>query len=65
VTVQTLTQAASYRNPVLAEALAGLGYINRFGYGIQLAQRLLERNRNPPPQFTADPSWFRVVIAAR
>ncbi len=39
---------SSYRNPVLAEALKVLGFVNRFGYGIRRAQRALKDNGNLP-----------------
>lgn len=42
----------SYRNPVLAEALKTLGFVNRFGYGVARAQQMLRENQNPPAQFT-------------
>ncbi len=41
-----------YRNPHLAEAMKNLGYVQRFGVGIALARRELEKNGNPPPKFT-------------
>jgi ATP-dependent DNA helicase RecG len=44
----------SYRNPVIAEALKSLGFVNRFGYGVQRAQALLMENRNPPAEFQFD-----------
>ncbi len=34
VTKDSLTRRNSYRNPVIAEAMKSLGYVNRFGYGI-------------------------------
>ena len=37
-----------YRNPHLAEAMKVLGYVQRFGVGIQLAQEALRKNGNPP-----------------
>lgn len=40
-----------YRNPHLAEAMKNLGYIQRFGLGIPLARKELEKNGNPPPDF--------------
>jgi len=39
-----------------------LSYVNRFGYGIQRAQRPLEMNGNPPPECTLSDSYFRVAI---
>ena len=44
----------SYRNPVIAEALKSLGFVNRFGYGVQRAQALLMENGNPPAEFQFD-----------
>lgn len=40
-----------YRNPNVAEALRVLGLVQRFGFGIQLARKLLAENDNPPPVF--------------
>ena len=36
------------RNPVVAEAMANLGYVNRFGRGVARAQAALETNGNLP-----------------
>lgn len=44
----------SYRNPIIAEAMKSLGFVNRFGYGVQRAQALLEQNGNPPAEFEFD-----------
>jgi ATP-dependent DNA helicase RecG len=52
----------SYRNPVIAEAMKALGYVNRFGYGIERAQALLRQNGNPPAAFEFDERNFLVVI---
>ncbi|WP_345249974.1 ATP-binding protein [Pigmentiphaga soli] len=40
-----------YRNPNVAEALRVLGYVQRFGFGIQIARSELAKNGNPPPVF--------------
>lgn len=40
-----------YRNPHLAEAMRVLGYVQRFGLGIQIARKQLADNGNPPPEF--------------
>ncbi len=45
-----------YRNPLVAEAMANLGYVQRFGYGIPLARRLLADNGNPEPEFSLSQS---------
>jgi ATP-dependent DNA helicase RecG len=44
----------SYRNPVIAEAMKSLGFVNRFGYGVHRAQTLLAQNSNPPAEFEFD-----------
>jgi ATP-dependent DNA helicase RecG len=41
-----------YRNWHLAEAMKNLGYAHRSGTGITLASRELEKNGNPPLEFT-------------
>ena len=52
----------SYRNPVLAEALKTLGFVNRFGMGVLRAQEALERNGNPPAEFEFDPGYVQVTV---
>lgn len=65
VTPETLTRRNSYRNPVLAEAMKSMDYVNRYGYGIQRAQELLVANGNPPAQFQIDDKVFLVTIRRR
>ena len=55
----------SYRNPVIAEALKLMGFVNRFGYGVQRAQALLAENGNPPAEFEFDEHSVRVTIRKR
>ncbi|MFY9261285.1 MAG: RNA-binding domain-containing protein [Gallionella sp.] len=55
----------SYRNPVIAEAMKSLGFINRFGYGVQRAQIVLKENGNPPAQFEFDGHTVLVKIYRR
>lgn len=55
----------SYRNPVIAEAMKSLGFVNRFGYGVQRAQALLKQNGNPPAAFEFDPHSVLVKIYRR
>jgi ATP-dependent DNA helicase RecG len=65
VTKDTLTRRNSYRNPVLAEAMKSMDYVNRYGYGIQRAKDLLASNGNPPPEFEIDDKVFLVTIRRR
>ena len=51
-----------YRNPVLAEAMRNLGYVQRFGAGLAIARTALERNGNPPAEFAVDASFVSVTL---
>ncbi len=51
-----------YRNPHLAEAMKVLGYVQRFGVGIQLAQESLRKNGNPPAKFTVEDTFVHAEI---
>ena len=65
VTIDSLETSSDYRNPVIAEAMKALGYVNRYGYGIQNAQASLEKNENPPAEFTSDGKVFLSLIRKR
>ncbi len=54
-----------YRNPILAEAMRVLGLAQRFGFGIQLARRELEKAGHPPLELHADAQWIRCCVRAR
>ena len=56
--------ATSYRNPLVAEAMRGLGFAQRFGLGVPLARRALAENGNPPPEFAFSPAETRVTVRA-
>lgn len=52
-----------YRNPVIAEALKILGYVNRFNRGIASAKEELQNNGNPEPVFEFNyPLHFGVTV---
>jgi ATP-dependent DNA helicase RecG len=44
-----------YRNPNIAEAMKVFGFVQRFGFGIQLARKELEKNGNPELEFECSP----------
>ncbi len=52
----------SYRNPILAEALKTLGFVNRFGRGVFRAQDALAKNGNRPAEFHFDHGFVRVTL---
>ncbi len=54
-----------YRNPHLAEAMKNLGYVQRFGVGIQLARQQLQKNGNPPMEFNVEDSYLLVTLKKR
>lgn len=59
------TGATDYRNPLLAEAMKVLGFVQRFGLGIPLAKKGLEKNGNPEPDFEFQPERVLVTIRRR
>jgi ATP-dependent DNA helicase RecG len=52
-----------YRNPYLAEAMKNLNYVQRFGLGIALARKELQKNGNPPLEFTI--SNYHILATVR
>lgn len=54
-----------YRNPVPAEAMKVLGFINRFGVGIETARAALARNGNPPLEFSVEMNWVLATVRRR
>src|ERR1017187_9378989 len=57
--------ATDYRNPYLAEAMRNLGYVQKFGVGIALARRELEKNGNPPLEFQVEDTSVLATIWRR
>ena len=49
-----------YRNPIVAETLKVLGYVNRFGRDVLDAQESLRENGNPPALYTFEPASVTV-----
>lgn len=52
----------AYRNPVIAEAMYTLGYVNRFGRGIARAKRSFADNGSPEPEFVYPIGHFLAII---
>lgn len=55
----------SYRNPVIAEAMKVLGFVNRYGRGVERAQLALHKNGNPPAEFIFGDTYFGVVMRGK
>ena len=52
-----------YRNPIIAEALKNLGYVNMFNRGVSRVKELFKENGNPPIDFNVDKiTVFEVVV---
>ena len=62
---ENFPRQTDYRNPVIAEAMATLGYVNHFGRGVIRAQEALRRNGNPEVSFTFDPSYVLATIGSK
>lgn len=62
VTADNYENHNDYRNPGLAAALKHLGYVNRFGRGISLIDKLLAENGNPPRDTQVEQSWWNVTM---
>ncbi len=54
-----------YRNPHIAEVMSNLGYVQRFGVGIALAQREMQKNGNPSIEFEVNTSYVLATLRAR
>ena len=57
--------ATSYRNPTIAEAMKNLGFMQRFGIGIETARRTLAANGNPQPEFDVQDAFVLVTVRRR
>jgi ATP-dependent DNA helicase RecG len=63
--IENFPRQTSYRNPVLAESLKALGYVNRYGRGVERAQTALKRNGSPPAEFKFDAGYVLATIWRR
>lgn len=54
--------ATDYRNPMIAEAMKVMGFVQRFGMGIPLAYNELKKNGNPKPEFRFESNGVLAII---
>lgn len=59
---ENFPRCTDYRNPVLAEALKILGYVNRFGRGVIDAQQALSDNGSAAATFEFQPNFLLARI---
>ena len=62
VTPENYERVSDYRNPVIAEVMKALGYVERFGTGITRANAALKVNGNPPAEFTFEATHVLVTV---
>jgi ATP-dependent DNA helicase RecG len=55
----------AYRNPVLAEAAKTLGFANRFGRGIALANEQLRENHSPSLDYVIGENHLAMIVRKR
>lgn len=65
LTQEQFPQGTAYRNPVLAEAAKTLGFANRFGRGVMLAAKLLEKNGSPPLEYIVGANHLAMIVRKR
>jgi len=65
VTPQNFGRVSDYRNPVLAEAMSVLGYVDKYGTGVARSRAALEKNGNPPPEWAFEVTHVLVAVSAR
>lgn len=52
-----------YRNPIIAEAMKILGYVNRFSRGVNMVQEALSTNKSKAAVFQLDDiTTFKVTV---
>lgn len=63
VNLENFPNETDYRNPNIAEIMLNLGYVNRFGSGVNTVSTLLEENGSVPAEFLlSDYTTFKVVV---
>jgi ATP-dependent DNA helicase RecG len=64
VTIEKFGQPGltDYRNPHIAEALKVLGFVERFGVGLAIANKRLAANGNPPLEYEVETSHVLVRL---
>jgi ATP-dependent DNA helicase RecG len=65
VTYDQIERRTGYRNPIVANAMKELGYVEKFGRGIQTAQKALQDNGNPAAEIAREEGFFHVTIYRR
>ena len=64
-TPENFPRQNAYRNPVIAESMKNLGYVNRYGLGIERAQAALADSGNPLAEFNFESTYFLGTLRRR
>ncbi|MFM8745156.1 MAG: ATP-binding protein [Aestuariivirga sp.] len=56
------TGVTDYRNPTIAGLMVQLGFMERFGIGIAIAQKALAENGNPPVRFEVNDQFVLAIV---
>ncbi len=62
VTLANLLEARFSRNPVIAQVLSDLGYVERLGYGLNRVVTVMRQHHLPEPHFEEAGGTFRVRL---
>jgi ATP-dependent DNA helicase RecG len=62
VNLNNLLEARFSRNPVIMQALADLGFVERLGYGLNRVVEVMQRDRLSQPRFEETAGMFRVTL---
>jgi ATP-dependent DNA helicase RecG len=54
-----------YRNPNVADMFKTLGFVQKYGVGIQVAREAMKRSGNPPLEFETNQSFVLCTLRAR
>jgi ATP-dependent DNA helicase RecG len=67
ITVENFGTAGftDYRNPNITDIFKSLGYIQRYGTGINIAREEMKRNGNPPPQIEVNKDFVVCKFKAK
>ncbi len=65
LTRELFPRGTSYRNPVVAEAAKTLGFVNRYGRGIAIANAELEKNACEPVEFDIGDNHLLATLKVR
>lgn len=63
MTVENLKEERFSRNPIIVQVLSDMGFIERLGYGVDRVIELMQSQEYIAPQFTNNPSGFKVVLS--